>query len=229
MPFIAIALIIAAALGGGAATAAQGSLPGDALWGFKVNVNERVETALSFSEEAKANADLRAIEARLKEAAELNAKGRLSADVRAQIEDNFDARVESVESHIERLQAQGDFAAAADVAARFQATIARHAAVLAEAEANVSANASATAKAVLGSLVERVRATLDVASDISAEASAEAATHPSTSTGSDNNTNATGSVNADINADANVRGGAGNSGAGAGASGSAGAGVEIDL
>jgi hypothetical protein len=42
MPFIAIAFVIALALGGGVTVAADGAKPGDALYSYKVNVNDSV-------------------------------------------------------------------------------------------------------------------------------------------------------------------------------------------
>src|SRR3989344_4741210 len=169
MPFIAIALIVAAALGGGTSIAAQSALPGDALWGFKVGVNENVRAALAAEGKAQADFDLSAIEERMKEAAALAANGRLNAEAQADIQGNFGAHAESVQKQILRLQEKGDYAAAADVAARFQATVATHATALANAKA----------QAVLGNLINKVQTTLDTASSLSADASAEAASSSS--------------------------------------------------
>lgn len=43
MPFIAIALVAALALGGGLSVAAQGAQPGDALYPYKTTVNDNVQ------------------------------------------------------------------------------------------------------------------------------------------------------------------------------------------
>ena len=197
MPFIAIALIVAAALGGGTSFAAQSALPGDALWGFKVGVNENVRAALAAEGKAQADFDLSAIEERMREAAALAAKGRLNAEVQADIQGNFGAHAESVQKQILRLQEKGDYAAAADVAARFQATVATHATALANAKARASTNANANAQAVLGNLINKVQTTLDTASSLSADASAEAAS--SSSAG----------ANANVQTGTSVQGGAG--------------------
>ncbi len=188
MPFITIALLIAAALGGGASVAAQNSLPGDALWGFKVGVNENIQAALAADGKAQADFDIGAIETRMKEAATLSSEARLTADVRADIESNFDAHVKSVQEQVAKLEAKGDYSAAADVAARFQATIASNASVLSDAGAKTesSAEASAEVKASVRSSLEglmlKVRGTLDSASALSAEASAKAAANADTGT-----------------------------------------------
>lgn len=171
MPFIAIALMVAAALGGGATIAANNSLPGDALWNFKVSVNERAQAALASGEKAKADWDISLVKTRLEEAHKLAAQGKLSAEAKADIEANFDGHAKAVATHIAKLEAKGDYATAADVAARFQATVASRVSALAEAKANANTSAQAT----LGGILEKAQATLDIASDISAQASAKAA------------------------------------------------------
>jgi broad specificity phosphatase PhoE len=154
MHFIVIALVIAAAIGGGTSVAAQSALPGDALWGFKVGVNETVGAALAAEGKAQADFDLQVLEARLKETSMLSAEGRLSAEAKAEATANFDAHAKNVAAQIEQLERQGDFKAAADVAARFQATLATHA-----GESSID-----------------VSEVLDVASTLSASASLKAST-----------------------------------------------------
>lgn len=210
MPFIAIALIIAAAIGGGTSVAAQNALPGDALWGFKVGVNENVRAALAPEGKAQADFDISAIETRMEEASKLAAEGRLDASAQADLEANFGAHAQNVKKQVEKLQAKGDYSAAADVAARFQATVAAHASGLAEAQSHVSGNASANAQAVLSNLINKVQATLDVASNLSADASAQAAANADTGTSNSagGNSSSGGNATTSGNAGVNVRGGA---------------------
>ncbi len=198
MPFIAIALVLAAAVGGGASVAAQNALPGDALWGFKVAVNENVGAAFAVSDKAQADWDISRVSARLAEAQKLAAEGRFSAGAQASVESNFNAHAESVAEHVARLQAKGDYAAAADVAARFQAAVAQNASALAEARVNAQGNG----KEALGVIIGKVQATLDIASNLSAEASsqasaqAQAESEASASANANANANSNGSVNA---------------------------------
>jgi hypothetical protein len=124
MPFVAIALVIAAALGGGTAAAAQASLPGDALWGFKVHVNERLAGALTASDQAHADWDLNSIKARLSEAEKLSAKGALSANVQADIAANLKLHADNITNIVAKLQANNDAQTAANIAARYQAELA---------------------------------------------------------------------------------------------------------
>lgn len=151
MPFIVVALLLAAAIGGGMSVIAQGSLPGDALWNFKTGINENVGAALAPEGTAQANFDIAAIRSRIKEAGLLSAKNELSAAVKAKIEANFEAHAKSVQAQIEKLQQKGDYGAAAETANLFQAALAD----------NVSG-------------VVDMRATLDIASHLSAETSEQA-------------------------------------------------------
>lgn len=200
MPFIAIGLVIAAALGGGTAALAQNSLPGDALWGFKVQINEGLQGVFSSSDNAHANWDINAINARLDEAEALAAKGNLSASSETKIDNNFDLHAHSVLSIIDNLQAHGDTKAAADIAAKFQAAVAQHATVLSQADANYKADVAAT----LAPIVLKVRATLDQASDVSASASAKANADSHTNTTTNDNGMTDTGVKANVQASTSV-------------------------
>lgn len=183
MPLIAIALLVAAALGGGVSVAANSSLPGDALWGFKTAVNENVEGALATSDEAKANWDIAAASARLDEAKQLAAQGKLDAGAQASLTANFDSHAKDVADLVAKLEAKGNTTAAAAVATRFQATLAQHASAVVEASASQNSDEQARVAPFLTS----VRDTLDAAANLSAHASANASTNDdSNATSSDN-------------------------------------------
>src|SRR3989344_4455872 len=152
MPFITFILIVAAFMGGTVSIAAQGALPDDPLWSFKVGVNERLDAALTPDGLQRANFDLAAIDARIKEAKMLMSDGRPNTDAKVRLENNFNGHAKSVERQIALLDSAGDYAAAADVAARHQAGLARP---------------------VPGP--PDLQATLDKASALSAEAAAKAA------------------------------------------------------
>src|ERR1043166_10145599 len=100
---IAAIIAVLAVLGAGASIAAQTSLPGDALYGVKVNVNEEVREAMAFSDEGKASIEADRAEERLKEAEELSVSASVSADVRAQIEANFKAFADRAEARMTAL------------------------------------------------------------------------------------------------------------------------------
>ena len=171
MPIIAIALALAAVLGGSTAALAQNSLPGDTLWGFKVHINEGLQGALTTNNEARANADIAAIQTRLAEAQTLAAQGTLTAEEQSHIQTNLAAHAQGVATAIQKLQAQGNAATAAEVAARYQATMAAGVGPLAEAQASAKVGASAS----LAPLVAEVHAALDAASALSAQTNVAAA------------------------------------------------------
>ncbi|MDB5225475.1 MAG: hypothetical protein JWL87_427 [Candidatus Adlerbacteria bacterium] len=173
MPFIALAAALVLALGGGASIAANQSLPGDALYGVKVNVNENIDTALSFSAQSKAESHIGAIETRISEVQKLSAGGSLSADAQADINANIEAHAQAVMEAVADLQAKGDYAAAAEVAAKFQSSMTEHASILVQAQGNADANA----RAAVAPVISKVQATLNAASNLSASASANAAAH----------------------------------------------------
>lgn len=174
MPFIAIGLLIAAALGGGTAVLAEHAMPGDPLWGFKVNIDEGVAGALSSSQSAKADWDLAAIQTRLSEAQALAQNGTLDAGAQAAISTNMEGHIAGIETDISNLKKGGDPQDAADAAARFQAEMANGASTL----ATTDASANSTVQATLTPLLSSVRSTLDDASGISAQLAAQVHLNP---------------------------------------------------
>lgn len=75
---IALAALILIFIGSGTAYGAVHSLPGDRLYGLKVNFIEPVGTALKFGGEARADYQMSLIEKRLDEIERLEGKGKLS-------------------------------------------------------------------------------------------------------------------------------------------------------
>lgn len=182
MPIIVLTLVLAAALGGGVSVAADKAVPGDALYGFKVNVNEQVEGALALSPEQRANWDIAAAQKRLDEAQTLASNGSLTADNEAKISANFQTHASDVAQQVAVLQQKGDFTNAADIAARFQSTLAQKMSAMTKVEADAHAQGS------LAPVTAKVQQALDSASTLSTEASAKAAI--SASQGDDSKTKA---------------------------------------
>ncbi len=120
--FAALALMVTLALGGGA-YAAEGTVPGDALYPVKLAVNENVRARLSLSEEGKAHWDARVVERRLEEAAKLSAKGELKGEVEARITENFTKQSDKLREKIANLQAEGKADEAARLASRLEASL----------------------------------------------------------------------------------------------------------
>ncbi|MEX0917444.1 MAG: DUF5667 domain-containing protein [Candidatus Paceibacterota bacterium] len=141
-----IALIVALVFagGGGVSLAAENAVPGDVLYPVKVSVNEEVRRALSFSTEAKAKWDARRAGRRLGEAEKLASENRLDADVKAQIEENFERFAARAEEKIKVLEVENP-EAAARVSARFESALEAHKAILSRLETS-SGDASAVAE-----------------------------------------------------------------------------------
>ncbi len=151
MAVIAMSLLFAMLIGGGISLVAQTALPGEPLWNFKIMVNEGLQDALVQEPKAQALFDISSIEARLQETEVLSSYGTLTDRAKEKSVENIATHAQSVEAQIVALSASGDYLAAADVAARFQAVLVKHS----SGEIDVSA-------------------LLDKASSLSAETSAQA-------------------------------------------------------
>ncbi len=148
-----ILIILALLIGGGASAAAEQSLPGDALYKVKVNVNEEVRSWLAVSDEAQAKWDAHVALRRLDEAEDLAADAELTAEARAQIEANFQAHADRVADRIAKFESE-DSHAAADVALNFETSLKAHERIL----ANIGDSQDASVKAQVDALLVKVRA-----------------------------------------------------------------------
>ncbi len=153
MPFITIGIVVALALSGGVAFEAEQALPGDALYGFKVGVNENVRSAFAVGTQAQADWDIEAANRRLDEAEKLAVAGRLDADAKADIETNFDAKVRAATGAIAKLQAEGKYDAAKEKSAKLEQSITARSRSLA---ASVSAQAQANVSSLLSTVETRL-------------------------------------------------------------------------
>lgn len=126
-----IALLITAMAAGGVTWAAEGTLPGDALYPVKISVNERVRGYTAISPEAKTEWNVWIAERRLKEAEALAAEGRLETDASLKIEQVFAAHAATARERIKTIEEKRDVSAAADLSSRFEASLGAHARILA--------------------------------------------------------------------------------------------------
>lgn len=134
---MAISLIIALLIGGSTSYAAESSLPGDLLFPVKVEINERFRTWAALSPESKVEWQARVAERRLEEAVTLTAQNRMTADVRAKIEANFEKNAERVQKHIASLEIKAS-EAVVDISSRFETSLSAHAAILEQVPAEES-------------------------------------------------------------------------------------------
>lgn len=167
---IFISLIFAVTLGGGVSIAANSAMPGDVLYPFKININERVEARLVQDRDAAVALHMATMEERLKEATKLATRGRLDAQTAQELTENFNAHARAVTETITGLQAAGDTAGAAELATKFQATLTRQTATLVD----VGAKHTAPVQTSLTSMLASVQQALGAAAITSAKASAQA-------------------------------------------------------
>lgn len=125
---------------GGTSVAAERAVPGDVLYPVKIDINENVADFFAVSPTADANWNVHAAERRLEEAETLAAKGTLTADVKAQLEENFKRHADKVDARIAKFEADSDFKASADVAANFEVSLKVHEDILARLAAKGSAD-----------------------------------------------------------------------------------------
>jgi glycine cleavage system regulatory protein len=189
-------IAVLAIFSGGATIAAQTSLPGDALYSVKVNVNERVRAALALTERGRADVAVKQSAERLEEAEELSAREAVSADVRAQLEENFQAFADRAEVRIDAL-ADADARAAADVASNLEIALRTHEKVL----ANLSA-VNSEFRGEVSKLGSKVSAEARQAAQLRAQAEAKVRAEGN---GADVKTAAEGKLNAATNVIAAVR------------------------
>lgn len=118
-----IATIIALFISGGTAFAAEGSLPGDALYPVKIHVTEEVRGWVAISDEAEARWEMRKASRRMDEAKELEAEGRLTGEAKAEIEQSISMHAQSFSTEIKALREDGKEEEAKALRAEFVAEV----------------------------------------------------------------------------------------------------------
>ncbi len=126
--FAVLVLVIVA--GTSASYAAADALPGDALYPFKVHVNEAVQSALTFAPQAKAQLEIDRAELRLEEADQLVLLNRLTGSAKQAVEDNFDRHAQNIDDRVQKLESSGDGSGALDLNSRFESVLQVHQQVL---------------------------------------------------------------------------------------------------
>ncbi len=170
---IAIALIA----GGGTSYAAEGAVPGDALYVVKTEVNENIKSAFAISNEAEARLQTRLAEERLEEAEELAARGELTAEVSADINARLKAHYDEAESRGDTAEANGDYETSATVRASLEGAFRTHADILSDLNTRVLGNeGTLLITNIRGYADTAAKAQLNATATIEASVSAKAAT-----------------------------------------------------
>lgn len=120
------AVLVAVLLGGGTSFAAEGALPGDALYAVKVGVTEPIRAILAASPESKALWDVTRAERRLEELAALETRSsstEIDPAVRARLNGRFIEQVESARAYVSLIRKNGNPVLAADIVSRFEVAL----------------------------------------------------------------------------------------------------------
>jgi len=129
--FAGAAFAVVLFVGFGTSYAAQSALPGQALYGLKVNVNEKVAGALAITLVSRAQFSAELTERRLEEAEMLAAANELSPEMSVAIQIRIEQTTASFNSHVADLTESDDgTVAAVDVQSDMEAKLAAHANVL---------------------------------------------------------------------------------------------------
>jgi len=130
-PALAVAMIVAVlGSGAGVSYAAEGAVPGDALYGFKIAVNEGVSSVLAVTPEAKARWETRRVERRLEEAEALVSAGKLDDAKAADLEDKISAHAADADEQLAEIGRGGDDREAAELGSELESALQGHAAVM---------------------------------------------------------------------------------------------------
>lgn len=153
-------------MGGGASFAANDSLPNDTLYPVKIHLNERVESALAFNEEAKAEVALDKAELRLQEAETLAVAEELDTELASKIEARFDKHINRLTALRHGFEEQGNASAAAQIDSRIEAMLEVHQAVLAQISSQLEEDKNNTEGVT--SISAKVRKTIEASTKASA-------------------------------------------------------------
>lgn len=116
--------------GAGVSFAAEGALPGDALYPVKVSVNEEVRGALAFSAEEKAEWSAQRAERRLEEAAQLAASGGLDEETENELAARFAQHTDAATTAVLDVEKERGSDDALALVAEFEARLEAHREVL---------------------------------------------------------------------------------------------------
>ncbi len=128
---VAAGVVIMLALASfGTTYAAENALPGDVLYGVKINVNEEVKSFVAVGDDAKAKVAVSLAKKRLEEAEALSATGKLNANTQSIIKDNFKKHTETIKQKVNSLKVQKNNDAIDDVVSSLASGIKAHESIL---------------------------------------------------------------------------------------------------
>lgn len=124
--FAGILAIILLITGGGTTYAAEGSIPGDILYPIKIEVNEKLLSALTLKEEKKADWSVRQAERRLEEAAKLSDSGKLNAENNSFLADKLKEHLDKTNHLVKKLEDKGNIQSATKIQSHLRYLLLAH-------------------------------------------------------------------------------------------------------
>jgi tetratricopeptide (TPR) repeat protein len=155
-PAFALSLVVVF-LGTGTSLAAEMSLPGQALYAIKLQVNERVMSSLAFSPEAKIEFNASLADRRLYEAEELIARGTFSPESVEVLHANFEAANLAFETAVTDAAGEKSLAKLAEARSNLQASLQAHAQVLEALEVEPEGQGSQDVARLIGAVQSRAK------------------------------------------------------------------------
>lgn len=137
-----VVLLAVIVVGAGASYAAERSLPGDALYSMKLNINEPIVKAFAYSSQEKAEVEVKFAGKRLEEAQKLNAQNRLDVGTSKSIAEKFKSHADAAEKAVDVLVEEGNTIEAIDVLNSLESVVVAHGEVFADATDNQNASSS---------------------------------------------------------------------------------------
>lgn len=139
--YVSAFVIISLILGGSVSLAAERSLPGDALYGVKTDVNEKVQAFfIDASHESQANFQAKLAVKRVEEAEKLAVAGRLDDTTKAKIITGIEKHTTAFKAEVQKLSADKDYAKAITAASGLESSFKAHETVLLAVEATTSSS-----------------------------------------------------------------------------------------
>lgn len=154
------ALLFIFILTSGGVSAAENSVPGDALYGIKIHFNEPVASVLALSDTSKAEVEVDQAEERLIEIEKLSIKGQTDPKVINDLTMKFQDHSNNAHTLIAKAASSGDIESAADASSDLETTMEAHSQIL---DAVADTNVSTGTKEVLATVQEQVDAQGDKA------------------------------------------------------------------
>lgn len=145
-----IVIVLVAVVFGSTSAYAEKAIPGDSLYGMKVNVNEKVAGVFSITKEEKAEWQERLVERRLDEATKLVSDNKFTEKERVILENQIKSQIEVFSTNVKELSLKSsESITSKDLNTRLQASLQAYKSVLDTLSTNNTINADTKSQAVI--------------------------------------------------------------------------------